>query len=116
KEPIETFEQKIPRFMSEFGMQAMPELSTLKKVIPDSLLNFNSLEFKNHQKHPTGFETLNYYLEKYLTVPKKLEEYIYATQLLQTLTLQTAISAQRISPKCMGTLIWQLNDTWPVTS
>lgn len=116
KEPIETFEEKIPRFMSEFGMQAMPDLSTLRKVIPDSLMNFDSPEFKNHQKHPTGFETINYYLEKYLTVPDKLEEYIYATQLLQTITLQTAISAQRLSPKCMGTLIWQLNDTWPVTS
>lgn len=116
KEPIETFEEKIPRFMSEFGMQAMPDLSTLRKVIPDSLMNFDSPEFKNHQKHPTGFETLNYYLEKYLTVPDKLEDYIYATQLFQTITLQTAISAQRISPNCMGTLIWQLNDTWPVTS
>ena len=116
KEPIETFEEKIPRFMSEFGMQAMPDLSTLRKVIPDSLMNFDSPEFKNHQKHPTGFETINYYLEKYLTVPDQLEEYSYATQLLQTITLQTAISAQRLSPKCMGTLIWQLNDTWPVTS
>lgn len=116
KEPIETFEEKIPRFMSEFGMQAMPDLSTLRKVIPDSLMNFDSPEFKNHQKHPTGFETLNYYLEKYLTVPTDMGDYAYATQLLQTLTLQTAISAQRISPKCMGTLIWQLNDTWPVTS
>ena len=116
KEPIETFEEKIPRFMSEFGMQAMPDLSTLRKVIPDSLMNFDSPEFKNHQKHPTGFETINYYLEKYLTVPDQLEEYSYATQLLQTITLQTAISAQRISPKCRGTLIWQLSDTWPVTS
>lgn len=116
KEPIGTFEEKIPRFMSEFGMQAMPELSTLKNVVADSILNFDSPEFKNHQKHPTGFETLNYYLGKYLSVPEKLEEYIYATQLLQTITLQTAISAQRISSKCMGTLIWQLNDTWPVTS
>lgn len=117
KEPIETFEEKIPRFMSEFGMQAMPDLSTLRKVIPDSLMNFDSPEFKNHQKHPTGFETLNYYLEKYLTVPTDMGDYIYATQLLQAITLQKAIEAQRLSqPRCMGTLIWQLNDTWPVTS
>lgn len=116
KEPIETFEEKIPRFMSEFGMQAMPDLSTLRKVIPDSLMNFDSPEFKNHQKHPTGFETLNYYLEKYLTVPTDMGDYIYATQLLQAITLEKAIKAQRMSEKCMGTLIWQLNDTWPVTS
>lgn len=116
KEPIETFEEKIPRFMSEFGMQAMPDLSTLRKVIPDSLMNFDSPEFKNHQKHPTGFETLNYYLEKYLAVPTDMGDYVYATQLLQAITLQKAIEAHRLSEKCMGTLIWQLNDTWPVTS
>jgi beta-mannosidase len=116
KEPIETFEEKIPRFMSEFGMQAIPDLSTLRKVIPDSLMNFDSPEFKNHQKHPTGFETLNYYLEKYLTVPTDMGDYAYATQLLQAITLEKAIKAQRMSGKCMGTLIWQLNDTWPVTS
>lgn len=117
KEPIETFERKIPRFMSEFGMQAMPELSTLEKVIPKEKMNFESPEFKNHQKHPTGFETLNYYLEKYLTVPKDMNDYAYATQVLQAMTLKTAVEAQRRHrDRCMGSLIWQLNDTWPVCS
>ncbi|HLP11909.1 MAG TPA: hypothetical protein VK177_08270 [Flavobacteriales bacterium] len=117
KEPIETFEKKIPRFMSEFGMQAMPDLSTLRKVIPDSLMNFDSPEFKNHQKHPTGFETLNHYLNEYLIVPHTVEDYAYATQVLQAMTLKTAIETQRTArPYCMGTLLWQLNDSWPVTS
>lgn len=117
KEPIETFKHKIPRFMSEFGMQAMPELSTLKKVIPDSVFNFTTPEFKNHQKHPTGFETINHYLKDELVIPTNMEDYAFATQILQSYTLKTAIEAQRRNkPRCMGTLIWQLNDTWPVTS
>jgi beta-mannosidase len=116
-EPIEKFEEKIPRFMSEFGMQAMPEMITLKKVMADSAMNFNSSSFKNHQKHPTGFKTLDHYLKQYLVVAEKMEDYIYATQVLQAYTLTTAIEAQRSSmPYCMGSLLWQLNDCWPVTS
>jgi beta-mannosidase len=116
-EPIKKYEEKIPRFMSEFGMQAMPDLSTLKKVIPDSAMHFDSPLFKNHQKHPTGFKTLNHYLKEYLAVPENMEDYAYATQVLQAYALTTAIEAQRRAmPYCMGTLLWQLNDCWPVTS
>jgi beta-mannosidase len=116
-EPIKKFEDKIPRFMSEFGMQAMPDMSTLKKVIADSAMNFNSSSFKNHQKHPTGFKTLDHYLKEYLVLPKNVDDYAYATQILQAYALTTAIEAQRRAmPYCMGSLLWQLNDCWPVTS
>ncbi len=116
-EPIEKFNEKVPQFMSEFGMQAMPDLNTLKKVIPDSAMNFNSPKFKNHQKHLTGFQTLDHYLKEYFSVPENIEDYAYATQLLQAYTLTIAIEAQRRAmPSCMGSLIWQLNDCWPVTS
>jgi beta-mannosidase len=116
-ESIETYQEKIPQFMSEFGMQSMPNMETLKKVIPDSAINFNSPKFNNHQKHPTGFQTLDHYLKKYLVIPDSMDDYAYATQLLQTYALTIAIEAQRRAmPYCMGSLIWQLNDCWPVTS
>ncbi len=116
-EPIEKYNEKVPRFMSEFGMQGMPDMETLKKVIPDSAMNFDSPLFKNHQKHPTGFQTLDHYLKEYLVIPDNMEDYAYATQVLQAYALTTAIEAQRRTmPYCMGSLIWQLNDCWPVTS
>ena len=116
-EPIEKMTEKVPRFMSEFGMQAMPDLRTLRKVVPDSVMNFGSSPFKNHQKHPTGFQTLDHYLKEYFAVPPDIPTYAYATQVLQAYTLTTAIEAQRRAmPYCMGSLIWQLNDCWPVTS
>jgi beta-mannosidase len=116
-EPISTYNEKVPRFMSEFGMQSMPNMETLKKVIPDSAMNFNSPKFKNHQKHPTGFQTLDHYLKEYLVIPDSLNDYAYATQILQAYALTIAIEAQRRAmPYCMGSLIWQLNDCWPVTS
>lgn len=67
-----------------------------------------------HQKHPSGFGNLDFYLEKYYRVPENIFHYVYASQLLQGYTLTTAIEAhRRHREKCMGTLVWQMNDCWP---
>lgn len=117
KEPFEIYEKKVGRFMSEYGFQGMPNLETLKKVIPKQDLNFTSEAFKNHQKHPIGYETINEYMERDYVVPKDFEDYAYVSQLLQARGMKTAIEAhRRAKPNCMGTLYWQLNDCWPVTS
>ncbi len=117
KEPFEIYEKKVGRFMSEYGFQGMPNLETLKKVMHKEDLNFESSAFKNHQKHPIGYETINEYMERDYLVPKDFEDYIYVSQLLQARGMQIAIEAhRRAKPKCMGTLYWQLNDCWPVTS
>jgi beta-mannosidase len=117
KEPFEIYKQKVGRFMSEYGFQGMPNLETLEKVIQKEDLNFTSEAFKNHQKHPTGFETINEYMARDFPVPKSLENYNYVSQILQAYGMKTAIEAHRLAkPYCMGSLYWQLNDCWPVTS
>lgn len=117
KEPFEIYEKKVGRFMSEYGFQGMPNLETLKEVIPKQDLNFTSEAFKNHQKHPTGYETINEYMDRDFVVPKDFEDYLYVSQLLQARGMKTAIEAhRRAKPYCMGTLYWQFNDCWPVTS
>ena len=103
--------------MSEYGFQGMPNLETLQKVMNKEDLNFTSEAFKNHQKHPVGFETINEYMERDFVVPKIFEDYFYVSQLLQARGMKIAIEAhRRAKPYCMGTLYWQLNDCWPVTS
>ncbi len=117
KEPFEIYKQKVGRFMSEYGFQGMPNLETLERVIPKEYMNFTSEAFKNHQKHPTGFETINEYMARDFPVPKSLEKYNYVSQILQAYGMKTAIEAHRLAkPYCMGSLYWQLNDCWPVTS
>jgi beta-mannosidase len=50
-------------------------------------------------------------------VPKDFEDYVYVSQLLQARGMKIAIEAHRLAkPYCMGTLYWQFNDCWPVTS
>ena len=47
----------------------------------------------------------------------KLKDYVYLSQCLQAYVLKNAIAIHRSKyPKNMGTLLWQLNDCWPVTS
>lgn len=117
KEPFEIYKKKVGRFMSEYGFQGMPNMETLEKVIPKEDFNFYSEAFKNHQKHPTGFETINEYMARDFPVPSALEKYNYVSQILQAYGMKIAIEAHRLAkPYCMGSLYWQLNDCWPVTS
>ena len=117
KEPFEIYEKKVGRFMSEYGFQGMPNLETIKTFAANEDLNFQSEAVKSHQKHPIGYETINEYMARDYVIPKKFEDYIYVSQLLQADGMKTAIEAhRRAKPNCMGTLFWQLNDCWPVTS
>jgi beta-mannosidase len=116
-EPFETYRTKVGRFMSEYGFQSFPAVSTIKSFYDSSAINFNSPAFKNHQKHPKGFETIQTYMEWDFKIPKSPDEYIYVSQLLQSYGMQTAIEVHRTAkPWCMGTLFWQLNDCWPAIS
>ena len=115
KEPFEMYTQKVGRFMSEYGFQGMPPLSTFKKFT--SNLNWANPSIKAHQKHPTGYETIDEYLVRDYKKPITFEGYVYVSQLLQAEGMKTAIEAhRRAMPYCMGSLYWQFNDCWPVTS
>ena len=115
-EPFEMYRQKVGRFMSEYGFQSMPDIKTFQAFAKSDELNFDSEAVKNHQKHSTGYKTINDYMARDYVVPKDFEDYIYVSQLLQADGMKIAIEAHRTDRKCMGTLFWQLNDCWPVTS
>lgn len=103
--------------MSEYGFQGMPDLKTFETFAKTTELNLTSESVKAHQKHPTGFETIQTYMERDYKVPTSFEDYIYVSQLLQARGFKIAIEAHRSAmPYCMGSLYWQLNDCWPVTS
>jgi beta-mannosidase len=116
-EPFDMYEKKVGRFMSEYGFQGMPPIETFKAFCDSAELNLNSVSVKNHQKHPAGYKIITDYMERDYKVPKDFEKFIYISQLVQERGMRTAIEAhRRAKPYCMGTLFWQLNDCWPVTS
>lgn len=115
KEPFEVYEKKVGRFMSEYGFQGMPSMSTMKQFTNN--LSWENEAIKTHQKHPIGYETIREYMQRDYNVPKDFVAFNYVSQVLQARGMQIAIEAhRRAKPYCMGTLYWQLNDCWPVTS
>lgn len=117
KQPFEMYEVKMPRFASEYGFQALPSLKTLEEYIPKSELSTTSPTMKVHQKHSIGFDIIDTYLQRDYPEPKNFADRVYLSQLLQGHGIELAIDAHRRNmPRCMGSLYWQFNDCWPVTS
>ena len=117
QEPFQVFAEKLPRFSSEFGFQGFPPMETLAAVTqPEDRALFDPT-FLVHQKHPIGNELIKSYMERDYPVPSSFEDFAYVSQLLQARGMRTAFEAhRRAKPRTMGTLYWQLNDTWPVVS
>ena len=121
-EDWEAFENKTGRFVSEYGMQAMPNWNTIKGFTDSSDRYLYSPVIQAHQKASDGFKKLNHYLTRYFIDSAKLsrlslEDYTYLSQCMQYYNLKNSIAVHRSKyPANMGTLLWQLNDCWPVTS
>ncbi|WP_431157382.1 glycoside hydrolase family 2 protein [Winogradskyella poriferorum] len=115
--PFEHLQENVPRFMSEFGFQSFPSYEAIRYINQNDTININSEEFKNHQKHPRGFQLIEEYMKRDYPIPSEAEDYVYMSQLLQSKGMSMGIRAQRrAKPYNMGTLYWQLNDCWPVVS
>ena len=132
EQPYEMYREKVGRFNSEYGYQSYPDIQTLKTAAGDdaefkALCDYEgddlyALISKNaflaaHQKHARGARQINDFIERYFPKAKTFEEYVYLSQLSQAYGMEIAIEAHRTAkPYNMGTLYWQLNDAWPVTS
>ena len=121
-EDFEAFENKTGRFVSEYGMQAMPNYSsTVAFTKPEDRFLFSDI-LKNHQKANNGFEKINAYLKNYMIDSTRISklsvaDYTYLSQCVQYYGFKNMILIHRSkAPYNMGTLLWQLNDCWPVAS
>lgn len=104
-------------FVTEFGFQAPANLSTIQQVLTEYVDNAQNDLFEFHNKQIEGPERLYKFLAGHLPVKTQLSDFIYLTQLNQAFALKTCLEHWRISsPKTKGSIIWQLNDCWPVCS
>lgn len=106
-----------PRFVAEFGYQAPPAYATLRRALSDEPLTHDSPGMRAHQKAADGDAKLQRGLDAHLPAPRDFDDWHYLTQLNQARALSLGIEHFRaLRPHCMGTIMWQLNDCWPVTS
>ena len=123
---FEHFDENAGRFISEYGLQSFPSMSTIRRFDPsikDWKLETPALNFRQRSKMNwieqgfDGFDMMRFYLETYYTKATDLEDFVYKSQLTQALGLQSAIEAhRRHKPYTMGSLYWQIDDVWPTIS
>ena len=119
EEPFEKYAEKTGRFMSEYGFQSYPMITTIRRFCPEDQLYIDSPTMRNHQKHARGVQIIDKAMQQYYGFDSKtlsLEDYCYVSQLLQAWGTGYGIFCHISDPCCDGTLYWQLNDCWPVAS
>lgn len=117
KEPFETYATHLARFMSEYGFQSFPEMSTVRRYAEPEDYDIYSEVMKSHQRSSIGNETIEYYLLKEYRRPKDFESFLYVNHVLQAEGIKFGLEGhRRAMPFTMGSLYWQLNDVWPVAS
>ena len=116
-EPFEVFEEKLPRFMSEFGFQGYPGIETVHEFALPRDHELASRVMQAHQKGTGALERIGAYMADWYRPPRDFESFLYVSQLLQAEGMKIGlVSHRRAMPHTMGTLYWQLNDTWPAAS
>ncbi|ONK09952.1 glycoside hydrolase family 2 protein [Streptomyces sp. MP131-18] len=111
------YRDHIPRFCSEFGFQGPPTWATLTRWIHDEPMTPTSPGFLLHQKAEDGNGKLDRGMAPHLPEPRTFEDWHWATQLNQARAVAFGIEHFRSHwPRTAGSLVWQLNDCWPVTS
>lgn len=106
-----------PRFCSEFGFQSYTSLPVIETYASPSDMNIASPVMEHHQKNAGGNERIAATMFRYFRFPTDFANFVYLSQVQQALAIRTAVDYWRsLKPHCMGTLYWQLNDTWPVAS
>ena len=117
--PVERYLDSCPRFMSEYGFQAMPDLSTIRGFAGTGPLAIDSPVLKAHQKFLAGEgnSRLQLYLDQRLRKPRDFADLVYLTQVNQAQAIEMAARHHRACrPVTLGSLYWQLNDAWPGVS
>ncbi|MFJ9038575.1 glycoside hydrolase family 2 protein [Streptomyces sp. NPDC102406] len=108
----------VPRFVSEFGWQAPPTIATLRRALPGEDLAPDSPGMLHHQKAEDGNGKLDRGLARHFAPPEgDFDRWHYLTQVVQARAVATGIEHWRAHwPRCAGTVVWQINDCWPVSS
>ena len=105
------------RYLSEFGFQSFPCLQTVESFTEPEDRNIFSRVMEMHQRNvAANGKILNYLSATYL-YPGSFDLLLYASQLLQMEAIRYGVEHfRRHRGHCMGTVVWQLNDIWPVAS
>jgi len=117
RKPFTAYRNQYPRFMSEFGFQALPPLETIRTFASEADWNMTSYIMEQHQKNASGNSLMVGQMLDAFRLPKDFESLVYLSLVLQAEGVRYGVEHWRRHPqRVSGTLYWQLNDCWPVAS
>ncbi|HRE25187.1 MAG TPA: glycoside hydrolase family 2 protein [Anaerolineales bacterium] len=117
RKPFTAYRDQYPRFMSEFGFQALPPLATIKTYAEPSDWNMTSYVMDQHQKNASGNSLMVGQMLDTFQLPKDFQSLVYLSLALQAEGIRYGVEHWRRHPdRVAGIIYWQLNDCWPVAS
>lgn len=116
--PFSDYRKYYFRYLSEFGFQSFPSKKTIETFTDDPKdMNIFSYIMEKHQRQFSANGKIMNYLQQTYLYPTDFETLLYASQLLQADAVRYGIEHfRRNRGRCMGAIVWQLNDCWPVVS
>ena len=115
--PFTDYRNYLFRYVSEFGFQSFPCMETIESFTLPEDRNLFSYVMEKHQRNASANGRIVFYLSQMYLYPREMSELVYASQLLQAQAMQYGVEHwRRHRGHCMGAVIWQLNDCWPVAS
>ncbi|RPJ22406.1 MAG: glycoside hydrolase family 2 protein [Chloroflexi bacterium] len=117
RKPFTAYRTQYPRFMSEFGFQALPPLKTIATYADPADWNMTSYIMEHHQRSGSGNGLMLAQMTDTFRMPKDFPSLVYLSLILQAEGIRYGVEHwRRNRNRVSGTLIWQLNDCWPVAS
>ena len=115
--PFTDYRNHLFRYVSEFGFQSFPCMQTIESFTQPEDRNIFSYVMEKHQRNASANGKIVSYLSQMYLYPSDMDRLVYASQLLQAQAMQYGVEHwRRHRGRCMGAVIWQLNDCWPVAS
>lgn len=117
QKPFTEYRKFFFRYASEFGFQSFPCLKSVEQfTLPDDR-NIFSRVMERHQRNQAANGKILSYLSQTFRYPNSFDDLLYASQLMQAEAIRYGVEHwRRNRGRCMGAIIWQLNDIWPVAS
>ena len=117
RKPFTAYRDQYPRFMSEFGFQALPPLATIRTYADEADWNMTSYIMEHHQKNASGNALMVAQMLDSFRLPRDFDSLVYLSMVLQAEGIRYGVEHwRRNMNRVAGTLYWQLNDCWPVAS
>ena len=123
-ENFDYYSRNSGRFVSEFGLQSLPDWHTLHEA-GITAFEDEALQYRQRSKMEwlepgfDGWDMMHHFMAKTTGAPENgdLEDWIFRSQVTQAEGLRQALERHRTSQgRYAGSLYWSLNDIWPAVS